>query len=119
MVAGDRVLLCNGDRDDMVNFRVLQGILDRTPATSTVLRLSECDHSLKLVKKKQRKSSSAAAEEKKAEDEDDDSGLNTQEDVDAAILQAVREFVETSGAASASASTARPRSAPKTARKKA
>jgi hypothetical protein len=116
MVAGDRVLLCNGDRDDMVNFRVLQGILDRTPASSTVLRLNECDHSLKLVKKKQRKSSGAAAEEKKA-DEDDDSGLNTQEEVDAAILQAVREFVEPSSAASAS--TARPKSAAKAGRKKA
>src|SRR3546814_2611324 len=80
MVAGDRVLLCNGDKDDMVNFHVLQSILDRTPATSTVLRLEDCDHSLKLKKKKQRKSKTqqAAGEEKKAEE--DDGSFNSQED---------------------------------------
>ena len=88
MVATDRVLFCNGTKDDMVNIEELHGILDRTPAQTTVVPLAECDHSLKLTKKKKKKATGAAEEVDAAE------GFQSQEDVETAIRQQVRNFIE-------------------------
>jgi hypothetical protein len=88
MASEDRTLFISGTKDDMMDFDLFNEVLSRSAAAPvcTLVRMEDCDHSLKLQRKKAKASSGQTTTNMNG------TGPSTMEEVDANILDHVRTF---------------------------